>query len=325
MKLLRRQFLHLAAGAAALPAVSRIAWAQTYPARQVAIIVGFPAGGGIDTGARLMAQWLSERLGQPFNVENRPGAGTNIATEAVVRAPTDGYTLLLASAANAISATLFQNLNFNFIHDIAPIAGIARAPLVMVVSPSSPAKTVAEFIAYAKENPSKTIIGSTFVGAPPFMAAALFKVMTSIDVPQMPYPSDAAAIADLLGGKVQAHFAGSGAVTEDIKSGKLRALAVTTATRTEFLPDTPTMADSVPGYDASTWVGLAAPHNTPTEIVEKLNREINIGVADAKVKSRLAGLSYVPMPMTAAEFGKFVADETEKWSKVVRAANIKPG
>lgn len=324
MKFSRRKFLHLAAGAAALPAVSRIALALDYPARPVRIIVGFPAGGGIDLNARLFGQWLTDRLGQPFNVENRPGPGTNIATAAVVHAPADGYTLLLASAANAISATLFQNLDFNFIHDIAPIGGIARAPLVMVVSSSFPANNVAEFIAYAKANPTKTIIGSTFVGAPPFMAAALFKVMTSIDVPQMPYPSDAAGIADLLGGKVQAHFAGSGAVTEDIKSGKLRALAVTTATRSESLPDTPTMADAVPGYEASTWIGLAAPRNIPTEIVERLDRETNIGLADLKVKARLTELGYVPMPMTAAEFGKFIADETEKWGKVIKFASIKP-
>lgn len=324
MRLPRRKFFYLAAGAAALPAVSRVAWAQTYPSRPVAIIVGFPAGGGIDLDARLMAQWLSDRLRQPFNVENRPGAGTNIATEAVVRAPADGYTLLLASAANAISTTLFQNLKFNFIHDIAPIAGLARAPLVMVVSPSSPAKTVAEFIVHAKANPNKVIIGSTSVGTPPFMAAALFKVMTSIDASQTPYPSDAAGVADLLGEKIQVHFAGSGAVMEHIKSGKLRALGVTTATRLEFLPDTPAMADSVPGYEASTWIGLAAPRNTPTEIVETLNREISIGLADAKVKSRLAELGYVPMPGTAAAFKKLIADETEKWGKLVRAANIKP-
>jgi tripartite-type tricarboxylate transporter receptor subunit TctC len=324
MILERRQFLHLAAGAAALPATARIARAQAYPSRAVKVIVGFPASGGIDLNARLIAQWLSDRLGQPFNVENRPGPGTNAATEAVVHAPADGYTLLLASAANAISTSLFQSLNFNFIRDITPIAGIARAPLVMVVSPSSTAKTVAEFIAYARANPGKLAIGSTFVGAPPFMAAALFKVMAGIDVSQTSYPSDAAAITDLLSGKVQAHFAGSGAVTEDIKSGKLRALAVTTITRLEFLPDIPAMADSVPSYEASTWIGLGAPRNTPTEIVKKLNNEINVGLTNTKVKSRLAELGYVPMPMTSAEFERFITNETEKWAKVVKLAGIKP-
>jgi tripartite-type tricarboxylate transporter receptor subunit TctC len=324
MKLPRRKFLYLAAGAAALPGLSRAARADTYPARPVTIVVGFPTGGGVDLDARLMAQWLSNRLGQPFNIENRTGSGSNIATEAVVRSPADGYTLLLATAANAISASLYQNLNFNFIRDMAPVAGGTRIPVVMVVSPSSPAKNVADFVAYAKANPTQTSIGTTFIGSPVFMAAALFKTMAGLDVPLAQHSSDAAGIADLLGGKVQAHFAGAGAVTEDINAGKLRALGVTTLTRSELLPNVPAIAESVPGYEASSWIGLAAPQNTPTEIIETLNREINAGLADAKVKARLAELGNVPMPMTASDFGKLIADDTEKWAKVIRAANIKP-
>lgn len=324
MKLPRRKFLHMVAGAAALPAVPWIARAQTYPVRPVTLIVGFPVGGGIDLDTRLMGQWLSNRLGQPFNIENRTGSGSNIATEAVVRSPADGYTLLLATAANAISASLYQNLNFNFIRDMAPVAGGTRIPVVMVVSPSSPAKNVADFVAYAKANPTQTSIGTTFVGSPAYLAAALFMTMTGVDVPLAQHSSDAAGIADLLGGKVQAHFAGAGAVMEDINAGKLRALGVTTLTRSELLPNIPAIAEFVPGYEASSWIGLAAPRNTPAEIIETLNREINAGLADAKVKARLAELGNVPMPMTASEFGKFVADETEKWARVVKLAGIKP-
>jgi tripartite-type tricarboxylate transporter receptor subunit TctC len=323
MKIPRRHLLQLAAGAAVLPAVLLIARADTYPARSVTILVGFPAGGGIDLDARLMGQWLSDRLGQPFNVENRLGAGSNVATRAVAHAPADGYTLLFATAANALSATLYQNLDFNFIRDITPIAGITRIPLFMVVSPSSPFKTVSDFIAHAKANPTQTSLGTTFVGSPVFMAAALFKVMTNLDVSLMQHSSDAAGIADLLNGRVQAHFAGAGAVVEDIKAGKLRVLGITSATRSEFLPDVPTIAEYVPGYEASSWTGLAAPRSTPAEIVKILNREINAGLAEAKVKTRLAELGNVPMPMTAVEFGKFVVDQTEKWGKVIRTANIR--
>jgi tripartite-type tricarboxylate transporter receptor subunit TctC len=323
MKLPRRQFLRLAMGTVALPAVRGIARAQAYPSRPVTIIVGFPPGGGIDLDARLMGQWLSDRLGQPFGVENRMGSGSNLATEAVVRAPGDGYTLLLATAANALSPALYPNLNFNFIRDIAPVAGVAFIPIVLVVSPSSPLKTVADFVAYAKAHAGQTTIGTTFAGSPVFMASALFKIMTGLDAPLMNHSSDAAGIADLLTGKVHAHFAGAGAVTEDIKAGKLRALGVTTLTRFALLPDVPPIAESVPGYEASSWAGLAAPRATPAEIVETLDREIKAGLADAKVKARIVEMGHVPMPMGAAEFEKFIATETEKWGKVIRAANIK--
>jgi tripartite-type tricarboxylate transporter receptor subunit TctC len=319
----RRQFLHLAAGAATLPVVSRIARAQAYPTRQVTIIVGFPVGGGIDLDARLMAQWLSDRLGQPFNVENRTGSGSAVATEAVVRAPADGYTLLFATAANALGPALYPNLKYDFIRDTAPVAGVAFVPIVMVVGPSSPLKTVADFVAYAKANPTQATIGTTFAGSPVFMASALFKTMTGLQAPLAQHSSDAAGIADLLAGKVQTHFAGAGAVTEDIRSGKLRALGVTTLTRFELLPDVPPIADAVPGYEASSWVGFVAPRGAPAEIVETLNREINAGLIEAKVKARMREIGHVPMPMGAVEFGKFIADETEKWGKVIRAANIK--
>jgi len=320
VKLPRRRFLHLAAGIAALPAMSWIARAQAYPMRPVTIIVGFPAGGGIDLNARLMARWLSDRLGQAFNVENRPGPGTNVATEAVVRAPADGYTLLLASAANAISPTLFQNLSFKFTADVAPIAGIARAPAVLVVNQSLPAKTIPEFIAHAKRN--ALTVGSTAIGTPPFMAGALFKTLTDTDMALTPYPSDAAGVADLLDSKIQAHFAGSGAVMGHIKSGKLRALAVTTASRLEFLPDTPAIAESVPSYEASTWIGIAAPRNTPPQIIDVLHREVTTGLADAKIRTGLGELGYLPMPTPSVEFAKFIADETEKWAKVAERTGI---
>jgi tripartite-type tricarboxylate transporter receptor subunit TctC len=324
MKLPRRQFLHLAAGAAALPAVSRIAAAQAYPTRPVTIIVGFPAGSGVDLTARLFAQWLSERLGQPFTVDNRVGAGTNNAAEAVVRAPADGYTLLLANAANAINATLYENLNFNFIRDIAPVAGISRITIVMVVSPSFPAKTLPEFISYAKSNPGKVAMASPFSGTPPHLAAALFKVMTGLDMPHVPYPGDAQALVDLLNGKVQVQFSGPGAAIEYIRTGKLRALAVTTKTRFQALPDVPTVGEFVAGYEASSWFGIGAPKGTPTAIIDRVNKEINVGFVDLKVKARLDELGNLPMPMTPAEFGKFVADETEKWARVVKLAGIKP-
>ena len=275
MKLPRRQFLHLAAGAAALPAVSRIAWAQAYPTRPVRIIVGFAAGGAADIIARLIGQWLSERLGQPFVIENRPGAGSNIATEAVVRAPPDGYTLLLVGTANAINATLYDKLNFNFIRDIAPVAGIIRVPNVMVVNPSVPAKTVPEFIAYAKANPGKINMASGGIGTAAHVSGELFKMMAGVDMVHVPYRGAAPALTDLLGGQVQVMFASMPSSIEHIRAGKLRALAVTTATRSEALPDIPTVGEFVPGYEASAWYGVGAPKDTPAEIVDKLNKEIN--------------------------------------------------
>jgi tripartite-type tricarboxylate transporter receptor subunit TctC len=324
MNLPRRQFLHLAASAAALPAISRFAWAQAYPTRPVRIIVGFQAGSGIDRVAHLIGQWLSGRLGQPFNIENRLGASTNIATEAVVRAPADGHTLLLANAANAINATLYDKLNFVFIRDITPVAGLTRIPIVMVVNPSFPAKTVPELIVYAKANPGKITMASPFSGTLPHLSAALFKVTTGVDMSHVPYPGDVPALNDLLAGKVQLQFSGLGAAMEYIKSGKVRALAVTTASRSEALPDVPTVSEFLPGYEASTWTGIGAPKSTSTEIVGRLNKEINTGLADPMMKARLDELGMVPMPMTPAEFGNFVANETEKWGKVVKLVGIKP-
>jgi tripartite-type tricarboxylate transporter receptor subunit TctC len=324
MKLLRRQFLHLAASAAALPAVSRFAWAQTYPSRPVHIIVGFAPGGGNDIVARLMGQWLSERLGQQFVIENRPGAGTNIATDAVVRALPDGYTLLLVNASAAINATLYANLNFNFIRDIAPVASIAREPNVMVVNPSFSAKSVPEFIAYAKADPGKITMASSGNGSSTHVAGELFKMMTGIDMVHVPYRGTGPAITDLLGGQVQVMFPPAASPIAFIRSGKLRALGVTTSTRSEALPDIPTIGDFVPGYEASAWYGVGAPKNTPAEIVEKLNKEINAGLADPKMKARLADLGGTVLLGSAADFGKLIADETEKWGKVVKFAGITP-
>jgi tripartite-type tricarboxylate transporter receptor subunit TctC len=324
MKLSRRTILHLAAGAAALPAVSCIARAQVYPSRPVRILVGFPAGSGIDREAHIIGEWLAARLGQSFDVENRLGAGTNIATEAVVRAPPDGYTLLLANTANAINATLYEKLSFNFVRDIAPVAGVVSVPIVIVVNPSFPAKTVPELIAYAKANPGKVTMASPFSGTLPHLAAALFKMRIGGDMPHVTYPGDVPALNDLVAGKVQLQFSGLGAAMEYIKPGKLRALAVTTAIRTEFLPDVPTVGDFLPGYAATTWLGIGAPKDTPAEIVERLNKEINAGLADVSLKARLADLGHLPMPMTAAEFARFVAAEKEKWGPVVKAVGIKP-
>jgi len=320
----RRQFLHLAAGVVALPAVSRTARAQAYPTRPVRIIVGFPAGGTGDILARLIGQWLSERLGQPFIVENRPGAAGNIGTEAVVRAPPDGYTLLLVGPPNAINATLYDKLNYNFIRDIAPVAGIIRAPNVMEVNPSFPAKAVPEFIAYAKANPGKISMASAGIGSAPHIYGELFKMMTGINMVHVPYRGNAPALTDLLGGQVQVYFDNMPSSIEYITAGKLRPLAVTTATRWEGLPGIPTVSDFVPGYEASGWFGVGAPKNTSADIVDKLNKEINAGLADPKLKTRLAELAGTALALSPADFGKLIADETEKWAKVVRAANIRP-
>jgi tripartite-type tricarboxylate transporter receptor subunit TctC len=314
--------MHLAAGAAALPAVSRIARAQAYPARPVRIIVGFPPGGGTDILARLMGQWLSERLGQQFVIENRPGAASNIATEAVARAPADGYSLLLASGVNAINATLYDKLNFNFIRDIAPVAGIIRVPNVMAVNPSVTARSVPEFIAYAKANPGKINMASGGLGSTPHLTGELFKMMTGIDMVHVPYRST--LYPDLISGQVQVYFGPMPSLIEYIRAGTLRALAVTTATRSEALPDIPTVGEFVLGYEASDWYGIVMPMNTPAEIVDRLNKEINVGLADPKMKVKLADLGGAVLPGSPADFGKFIAAEAEKWSKVIRAANIKP-
>jgi tripartite-type tricarboxylate transporter receptor subunit TctC len=323
MRLARRTFLHLAAGAAALPAVSRIARAQTYPARPVRMIVGFPAGGGSDIIARLLGQWMTERLGQSFIIENRPGAGTNIAIEAVVRAPADGYTILLLTSSGTINATLYDKLNFNVIRDIVPVAGINRATLLMLVNPSIPAKTVPEFIAYAKARPGKINMASAGNGTTQHLSGELFMMMTGTSMIHVPYRGDAPALTDLLGGQVQLGFAGGTSSIDYVRTGKLRALAVTAATRLEALPDIPTVGEFVAGYEASGWQGLGAPKNTPADIVEKLNKETNAALADPKMKARLLDLGGTPMPMTPADFGRLIANDTEKWAKVIRAANIK--
>src|SRR5262245_20712574 len=324
MKLPRRRFLHLAAGAAALPAVSRIAQAQAYPARPVRIVVGFPAGGGSDITARLMGQRLSERLGQPFVVENRPGAATNIATEAVVRAPADGYTLLLFGSSSAINATFYDKLPFNLIRDIAAIAGINRVPYVMVVNPSVPAKSVPEFVTYAKANPGKINMASSGNGSVQHVSGELFKMMTGISMVHVPYRGAAPALTDLISGQVQVMFDAMSSSIEHIRAGKLRALAITTGTRSEALPDLPTVSDFVPGYETSSWSGIGAQKKTPIEIIDKLNEEINAALADPKIKARLDELGTVPMPMSPADFGGLIAESVEKWGKVISIANIKP-
>jgi tripartite-type tricarboxylate transporter receptor subunit TctC len=324
MKLLRRQFLHLAAGAVALPAVSRVAWAQTYPARPVRMIVAFPAGNASDIIARLIAQSLSERLGQQFVVENRPGAGGSIGTEVVVRAPPDGYMLLMSVVtSNAINATYYANLNYNFIRDIAPIASIGGGSYVMVVNLSIAAKTLPEFIAYAKANPGRINMASTGNGTPTHVFGELFKMMAGVDLLHVPYSGS--FLPDLLGGQVQVVFGPIAQFVELIRAGKLRALAVTAATGQATLPETPTMAEFVPGYEASVRYGIGAPRNTPTDIVDKLNKEINAALADPRMKARLAEIGAVPIPMTPAEFGNVIAAETEKWGNVIRTAHIKAG
>jgi len=325
MLLLRRQFLHIAAGAIALPAVSRVSWAETYPSQPVRVIVGFAAGGPNDILARLIGQWLSERLGQPFVIENRPGAGSNIATEAVVHATPDGYTLLLVGTPNAINAALYDNLNFNFIRDIAPIAGLIRGALVMVVHPSVPAKTLPEFIAYAKANPGNLSYGSGGVGGITHITAEQFKQEAGgLDIVHVPYRGVAPALTDLLGGQVQVLFTNLALLIGYIETGKLRALAITTATRSEALPDIPTIGEYVPGYEANSVFGLGAPRNTPTEMIDKLSKEINAALADREFKARLAHLDGTALGGSPADFGKLIADETKKWRKVIRLANIKP-
>jgi tripartite-type tricarboxylate transporter receptor subunit TctC len=323
-KLARRQFLQLAAGAAALPLASGIARAQTYPTRPVRIIVGYAAGGGIDLVARLMGQWLSERLGRQFIVENRPGAGSNVGTEAVVKAAPDAYTLLLVAPANAINATLYDTLNYNFIRDMAPVAGIIRMTNVMVVHPSVPAKTVPEFIAHAKANPGKVNFASGGIGGGQHVSGELFKMMAGVDMVHVPYRGGGPAMSDLLGGQVQVLFDNMSTSIEHIRSGKLRALAVTSATRSEALPSIPTLAEFVPGYEASAWFGVGAPRNTPAEIVDTLNREINAALTDPKMKERLADLGGTVLLGSPADFGKLIVEETEKWAKVVKFSGAKP-
>jgi tripartite-type tricarboxylate transporter receptor subunit TctC len=320
----RRKFLRFVACAAALPVVPRIARAQAYPTRPVRLIVGFPPGGGNDIVARLMGQWLSERLGQPVIIENRPGAATSIATETVVRAPPDGYTLLFVPPASAINATLYEKLNFNFLRDIAPVAGIIRIPNVMVVNPSFPAKTGPEFIAYAKANPGKINFASPGIGTTVHLSGELFKMMTGIDMVHVPYKGSAPSLTDLFGGQVQVTFATMPSAIEYIRAGRLRALAVTTATRSEELPDIPSVGEFVPGFEVSGWYGMSAPMGTPAEVIDKLNKEINAGLADPELRARLAALGGTVLPGSPADFGKLIADETEKWGKVIRAANIKP-
>ncbi len=323
MGLSRRRFQHLAAGVAALPLAASPASAQAWPSRPVRWIVGYAPGGGNDIVARLMGQWFSARLGQPFVIENRPGAATNIAAESVVNAAPDGYTLLLVGQPNAINATLYETLAFNFIRDIAPVAGIMTVPNVMVVNPSFPANTVPEFIAHAKANPDKINMASAGNGSAAHLAGELFKSMTGVSMVHVPYRGQAPAIGDLLSGQVHVLFATSPASMEFIKTGKLKALAVTTAMRAEALPDLPTVGDFVPGYEASAWYGIGAPRKTPIEVIDTLTRETNAGLADAKLKIRLADLGGTLIPGSAADFGKLIADETEKWAKVIRSAGIK--
>jgi len=324
MKLPRRGFLRLAAGAAALPALSLTARAQAYPSRPVRLIVGYAPAGGTDITARLIGQWLSERLGQQFVIENRPGANSNIATEAVVRASPDGYTLLLSTAANAVNATLYEKLNFNFMADIAPVAGIMRVPNVMVVNPSFPAKTVPEFIAYAKANPGKINLASGGAGGVDHMAGELLKMMTGIHMTHVPYRGLGPALTDLLGGQVQLMFSSFPAAIEYIKSDRLRVIAVTTAMRFEGAPDIPTVGEFLPGFEASQWYGVGAPKNAPAEIVGKLNNEINAALDDRRIQPRLADLGGTVLRGSPSDFGKLVSDETEKWGKVVKFAGIKP-
>ena len=323
MKFPRRQFLRLAAGAAALPGVSTIARAQAWPARPIRLIIGYTPGGSADLTARLMGQWLSERLGQPFVIENRPGGGTNIATEAVVRAPPDGYTWLLAAPANAVNATLYDKLNFNFLRDVEPVAGIIRFPNVVVVNPQVPVKSIPELIAYAKANPGKLNMASSGNGSTIHMSGELFKMMTGTNMVHVPYRGGAPALTDMISGQVQVMFDNIPTCAEHVKSGKLRGLAVTSTTRSEVLPDLPTVADFLPGYEASAWYGIVAPKNTPADVIDTLNKATNAVLADPVAKTRFAELGAILLPGSAADFGKLLADETEKWGKVVKFAGAK--
>jgi tripartite-type tricarboxylate transporter receptor subunit TctC len=325
LKLPRRRILQFAAGAAAVPILLPIGRAQTYPSRPVRIVVGYPPGGAADITSRLMGQWLSERLGQQFIIENRPGAGSNIGTEAVAKAPADGYTLLLVSLANTVNATLYERLNFDFIRDIVPVAGLIRGPLVMELNPSVPARTMPEFIAYAKANPGKINMGSAGNGTAGHMSGELFKLSTSLDLVHVPYRGTAPALTDLLAGRVQVVFDNLPTSLEYIRADKVRALAVTTATRSDAVPDLPTVSEFVPGYEVSSWFGIGLPRSTPAKIVDKLNTEINAGLADPKMKARIAEMSSVPLPLTPAEFGKLLIEEADKWSKVVNLSGAKPG
>src|SRR5436190_11461135 len=323
MKPSRRKFLQWAVGAGALPAVAQKAWAQAYPARSVRVVVPVAAGGANDVTGRLISQWLSEHLGQQFFIENRPGAGSDIGTEAVIRGPADGYTLLIASSSAAINATLFQTLNFNFIRDTAPIASIVRMPQLMQVNPSLPVKSVPEFIAYAKANPGKIAMGSGGNGSPAHVIGEYFKLMTGTDLTHVPYRGAAPAVTDLLAGQIQVAFTELATSLGHVKSGNLRALAVTTAARTETLPDVPTLSEFIPRFEASQWVGLVAPKDTPPPIIDRLNAEIQAALADPKVKARFADLGGIVLPGSSADFGKLIRDETEKWGEVIRAAHIK--
>ena len=323
MKLLRRQFLHLAAGAAALPFAPYVARAQAYPTRPVRIIVGFPAGTFADLVARRLGQWLSDRLGQPFVIDNRPGAGSNIAAEAVAKSPPDGYTLLLITAANTIGVTLYSKLNFNFIRDIAPVASVSRNPFVMEVNPSVPAKTVPEFIDYAKGNPGKIAMASSGNGTLSHVAGELFKMMTAVDMVHVPYRGDAPSLTDLLSGQVQVGFQNLPASIEHIRAGKVRALAMTSAARQEILSELPTVGEFFPGYEASGWAGLGAPKGTPAEIIAQLNKEINAGLADPRVEAWFVNQGNSVLAHSPAEFGNLITEETDKWAKVIKFAGIK--
>ncbi|MFO1110025.1 MAG: tripartite tricarboxylate transporter substrate binding protein [Bradyrhizobium sp.] len=323
MKLSRRRFLRLASAAIAFPASSRLAYAQNYPSRPVRLIIGYTPGGSADLTARLMGQWLSEKLGQSFVIENRPGGGTNIATEAALRAPPDGYTLLLVAPANAINATLYEKLNFNFIQEVEPIAGLIRFPNVVVVNPSLPIKTIPELIAYAKANPGKLNMASSGNGSTIHMSGELFKMLTGINMVHVPYRGGAPALTDLIGGQVQVMFDNIPTCAEHVKSGKLRGLAVTSTTRSEILPDLPTVADFLPGYEASAWYGIGAPKGTPGEVVDRLNKTINEILADPKVKAKFSEYGAMLLPGSPADFGKLLAEETEKWGKVVKFSGAK--
>jgi len=324
MNFLRRTFLHFLAGVAALPAISRLACAQAYPSRPVRWIVGFTPAGGNDITARLIGQWLTDRLGQPFVIENRPGAGTNIAAEIVINSPPDGYTLFLTNFSNAVNAALYEKLSFDFMRDMAPVVGISRAPVILAVNPSVPAKTVPEFIAYAKANPGKLNMGSAGIGSAGHLAGELLQMMTGIKLVHVPYRGNAPALTDLIAGQVQLVFPSSASSIEQVKAGQVRGLAVTGSTRLDALPDLPTVADSVPGYEASSLYGIGAPRNTPAEVIDRLNKEVNAALADPKLKARLADLGGTPFGGSSAEFGRLIADETEKWGKVVKFAAIKP-